>query len=265
MSNLLERVRDGIELVRVEMELYELATDESPPAFHLATIGLLRDCEAALHEPAKPLIMSEIVERLEARRKQETWDFKGEYDANLVTLLKDCKAALSHQNDAPAAPQGDSTWSGWACQYPDSMPRVYGAREIAELNWYPCDGDRLLFLTSTLEIGIEEASGPDIQLTKEIPAPKTNRSDSSPSIGIREANEKGQHTVLHSADLSKLTGGHLSHDEVAAKVRMLMRSDLDHEAVCCMARDRIKWLAWRIECLEESTASNKAEANREQL
>ena len=34
-------------------------------------------------------------------------------------------------------------------------------------------------------------------------------------------------------------GGHLSDAEVASKVRMLMRSDLDHEAVCVTARDRI--------------------------
>ena len=38
-------------------------------------------------------------------------------------------------------------------------------------------------------------------------------------------------------------GAHLSDAEVASKVRMLMRGDLDHEAVCAMARDRIRDLA----------------------
>lgn len=35
----------------------------------------------------------------------------------------------------------------------------------------------------------------------------------------------------------------LSHEEAAGTVRMLLRSDLDHETVTCMARDRILHLA----------------------
>jgi len=35
----------------------------------------------------------------------------------------------------------------------------------------------------------------------------------------------------------------LSHEEAAGTVRMLMRHQLDHEQVCCMARDRILHLA----------------------
>lgn len=34
-------------------------------------------------------------------------------------------------------------WSGWCCQYPGRMPRLYGEREIAELNHDPENGDRL--------------------------------------------------------------------------------------------------------------------------
>lgn len=37
--------------------------------------------------------------------------------------------------------------------------------------------------------------------------------------------------------------GHLSHVEIAGMVRMLMRSDTNHEGVCTAARDRIIWLA----------------------
>lgn len=65
---------------------------------------------------------------------------------------------------------------------------------------------------------------------------------------------KHETTPLHDTDLTKLCGGHLSHDEVAGRVRMLMRHDLDHEPVCTMARDRIKWLAWRVEQLELTNA-----------
>ncbi|MBB3802010.1 hypothetical protein FHR47_002258 [Xanthomonas arboricola] len=39
-------------------------------------------------------------------------------------------------------------WSGWATQYPGKMPVLHGARMIAHLNYYPEEGQRLLFLTS---------------------------------------------------------------------------------------------------------------------
>ena len=48
------------------------------------------------------------------------------------------------------------------------------------------------------------------------------------------------HTPL---DRKSLAGAHLSDAEVAGRVRMLMRTDLDHEAVCVMGRDRIQWLS----------------------
>jgi hypothetical protein len=50
---------------------------------------------------------------------------------------------------------------------------------------------------------------------------------------------------------------HLTNDEMATKVRMLTRSDLDHEAVCVGARDRIKSLASQIEKLEAENAGLK--------
>lgn len=69
ISKLLERVRDGIELVRVEMELYEAATDEDPPSFHLATIGLLRSCEAFLSQPTAQGVDYEMVRVLSMLRR----------------------------------------------------------------------------------------------------------------------------------------------------------------------------------------------------
>lgn len=38
-------------------------------------------------------------------------------------------------------------WSGWATQYPGKMPKLCGARELAELNHYPEEGQRLIFLS----------------------------------------------------------------------------------------------------------------------
>jgi hypothetical protein len=46
----------------------------------------------------------------------------------------------------------------------------------------------------------------------------------------------------------------LSDLEMAGKVRMLMRGDLDHEAVCVGARDRIMYLSQQ---LAEALAENK--------
>ncbi|MEN4235646.1 hypothetical protein [Serratia marcescens] len=39
-------------------------------------------------------------------------------------------------------------WSGWACQYPGHMPRLYGDKAIAEVNCDYDGGMRLLFLSS---------------------------------------------------------------------------------------------------------------------
>jgi hypothetical protein len=76
-----------------------------------------------------------------------------------------------------------------------------------------------------------------------------------PTKGIAEANSLGQLTTFSSDDISQLAGGHLSHDQVATQVRMLLRTDFDHEAVCVMGRDRIKWLAHRVAVLEHEALS----------
>lgn len=37
-------------------------------------------------------------------------------------------------------------WSGWCTQYPGKMPVLRGAKEIAELNYYPEEGMRMFFM-----------------------------------------------------------------------------------------------------------------------
>ncbi len=49
--------------------------------------------------------------------------------------------------------------------------------------------------------------------------------------------------------------GHLSDIEVAHKVRMLYRTDLDHEAVCVAARDRIMFLSQEVERLKREMSN----------
>ena len=46
---------------------------------------------------------------------------------------------------------------------------------------------------------------------------------------------------------SKMVLAELSDLQVAGKVRMLMRGDLDHEMVCTAARDRIMYLSQQVE------------------
>lgn len=42
--------------------------------------------------------------------------------------------------------QSPSAWSGWACISPGKLPRIYAAREDAEMHLFPGGGDRLMFL-----------------------------------------------------------------------------------------------------------------------
>lgn len=51
--------------------------------------------------------------------------------------------------------------------------------------------------------------------------------------------------------LANVSGKDLSHAEVAGMVRMLMRTDLNHETVCVIARDRIVMLAEAVGAADE--------------
>jgi len=46
--------------------------------------------------------------------------------------------------------------------------------------------------------------------------------------------------------------GHLSDLEMAVKVRMLFRDTLEHESVCCGARDRIMYLSQQVARLKNA-------------
>jgi len=74
-----------------------------------------------------------------------------------------------------------------------------------------------------------------------------------------------RHAQIAAQPLAETCGGHLSHDEVASKVRMLMRHDLDHEAVCNMGRDRIVWLAGQVDALQAKLDHNRCNSGHETL
>jgi hypothetical protein len=56
-----------------------------------------------------------------------------------------------------------------------------------------------------------------------------------------------RHVEIASKPFAELAGATFSNDDVANSVRMLTRNDLGHEAVCTVARDRIVWLAGRVD------------------
>ena len=58
------------------------------------------------------------------------------------------------------------------------------------------------------------------------------------------------YTAAQTSELEHLAFGHLSHRDLANKVRMLMRTDFEFEGLVVAARDRIAWLAARVEELE---------------
>lgn len=50
-------------------------------------------------------------------------------------------------------------------------------------------------------------------------------------------------------DRATMVYGRLTDIEMADKVRMLMRDTLQHEAICCGARDRIMYLSQQLAAL----------------
>jgi hypothetical protein len=57
----------------------------------------------------------------------------------------------------------------------------------------------------------------------------------------------------------KMVFADLSDLQMAVKVRMLMRNDLEHEAVCCGARDRIMYLSQQLQQTKDRLLAVTAE------
>ena len=69
--------------------------------------------------------------------------------------LPDMVQALTQQ-------RGESNWPGmsyWAVQLPGKMPKLYGVRSIAELNWYPDEGAELIRLQEVERIDASKTGG----------------------------------------------------------------------------------------------------------
>ncbi|CUI56038.1 hypothetical protein [Achromobacter xylosoxidans] len=103
----------------------------------------LDECSAALASApvAEPGTMEEIHRQ---ERERSPW-----------VLPKD----PTLPDSAPVAGEAQG-WSGWACQYPNKLPRLYGSKEIAQLNCDAANGDRVLFLS---EHAAPQASAEDVR------------------------------------------------------------------------------------------------------
>jgi hypothetical protein len=71
-------------------------------------------------------------------------------------------------------------------------------------------------------------------------------SESTPAALWRAHEQPDPHGDRYACERAQLAGGHLSDDEVAFRVAMLMRNDREHEAVLAIARDRIRWLSRKL-------------------
>lgn len=69
----------------------------------------------------------------------------------------------------------------------------------------------------------------------------------TPAARWRERGELDPHGNVYDYERAMLCGGHLTDDEVAHQTAMLMRYDLNHEAVLQTAKDRIRWLSRSLE------------------
>lgn len=67
----------------------------------------------------------------------------------LVEAIPDIDAALAAHREQQGGEPALPAWTGWACQYPGKLPRLYGAREIAEANCDRENRDTLIYLQSS--------------------------------------------------------------------------------------------------------------------
>jgi hypothetical protein len=68
---------------------------------------------------------------------------------NVSKVIDDIESFLAHHS-APAAKDGD--WSGWATHVEGKLPKLYGDRGIAELNWDKENGADLIKLAVSARV-----------------------------------------------------------------------------------------------------------------
>lgn len=80
--------------------------------------------------------------------QEDVDDIKTGLRAAFANILDMRPQAQQPVSGADGLTMSEAPWSGWACQYPGKLPRLYGAKDIAVANHHPEEGDRLIFLTA---------------------------------------------------------------------------------------------------------------------
>ena len=126
------------------------------PARDAEIAALRKEIEALQAAQAQPTgLVKQLCDALELAKTcrgamlmsdppQEMWKARG-VDRVISEALNAAQAEQPVSGDDRLLVQGDP-WSGWACQYPGKLPRLYGDKAIAELNHHPTEGDRLFQL-----------------------------------------------------------------------------------------------------------------------
>ena len=100
---------------------------------------------------------------------------------------------------APVVEQEPVAWSGWGCQYPGKMPRLYGDRHIAELNCDAENGDQVLYFTAAAQPA-EHQPMPEMTPWDEMDFWKMTRKEITIYAG--QQNFKIAHLQAHNEQLS---------------------------------------------------------------
>lgn len=69
-----------------------------------------------------------------------------EYWKNRALQSEDLLQRYIEQDNPAIMGEPKMPWTGWCCQYPDKIPRLYGSKNIAELNYHPEQGDRMFLV-----------------------------------------------------------------------------------------------------------------------
>lgn len=90
---------------------------------------------------------------------------------------------------------------------------------------------------------------------------RNRKTEIHPILGFRQDPPPADlKMIMVNGHARRIDGSDLSDMEVAGRVRMLMRGQLDHESVCTLARDRIVYMADRLGEIESITAEDAGRA-----
>lgn len=155
-----ERVlsNDDERLIIEELGFHGLLDPEGRKAIQLAEQAVLAKLAERVPEKTDDLRVCAIADSNYASGMLLGWNLCVDDDGEKFARIRldrmrsaaRASKAIKTQDAASAANHAladkHEKWGGWACQYPGALPRIYGSKNIAELNHHPDEGDRLIYL-----------------------------------------------------------------------------------------------------------------------